>query len=43
MQVTRRDILPKMPKAAFTAVSVAHAAGTGSHGGVVTSPVTLAR
>ena len=42
MRVTRRDILPKMPKAAFTAVSTVHAVGTGSQG-VVTSPVTLAR
>lgn len=41
MRVTRRDILPKMPKAAFTAVPAAHAAGTGSQGGIV--PSTLAR
>jgi hypothetical protein len=33
MRVTRRDILPKMPKAAFTAVPTVHAVGTGSQGG----------
>jgi hypothetical protein len=41
MRVTRRDILPKMPKAAFTAVPTVHAVGTGSQGG--TRPSTLAR
>jgi hypothetical protein len=41
MRVTRRDILPKMPKAAFTAVPTVHAVGTGSQGGI--RPSTLAR
>ena len=41
MRVTRRDILPKTPKAAFMAVPVVHASGIGSQGRPVTS--TLAR
>lgn len=41
MRVTRRDILPKMPKTAFQAVPTVHAVGTGSRGGH--HPSTLAR
>jgi hypothetical protein len=41
MRVTRRDILPKTPKAVFTTAPMAHAIGTGSQGGFV--PSTLAR
>jgi hypothetical protein len=41
MRVTRRDILPKMPKAVITTAPTVHAVGTGSQGGFV--PSTLAR
>jgi hypothetical protein len=44
MRVTRRDILPKMPKAAFTAVTTVHAVGHGiSLGGFSSPSVPLAR
>lgn len=43
MRVTRRDILPKMPKAAFTAVPTVHAVGRGISQGGSSPSSTLAR
>ena len=43
MRVTRRDILPKMPKAAFVAVPTVHAVDHGISQGGSSPSSTLAR